>query len=150
MYAQVHGLPYFFTNGSAVLTWDGREERYTFEALEGLDYPTGTLNTEELSFIDNLIAHNFLIVNAEIIPASEVGRRGALRLTLPNSFDLRGSQAALSTLPCWPPPDQPALSNPPAGALERARQKCRETFSDDFVLQNACIEQQEEAYRNRR
>ena len=90
--------------------------------LEGLDYPTGTLNTEELSFIDNLIAHNFLIVNAEIIPASEVGRRGALRLTLPNSFDLRGSQAALSTLPCWPPPDQPALSNPPAGALERARQ----------------------------
>ena len=112
--------------------------------FEGLtNYPTSALNTEELSFIENLIAHNRLTVKTEV-------ERDGRRSQLENSFDLRGSQAAFSRLRCWPPPDQPAPSNPPAGALERARQKCRETFADDFVLQNACIEQQEEAFRNRR
>ena len=132
----------WFPNGSAVLTWDGREEQYTFEAYP---YPSSLLLTRNFSFIENLISHNSLTVEAEFYiedvnvvlrpQQGETHRRGPV-LPLKNTFDLRGSQAALITLSCV--------------ALERARQKCRETFSDDFVLQNVCIEQQEEAFRNRR
>ena len=134
-------LTFFFPNGEALLTWDEREEAlYTFD---GPDYPSIFLLTEDLSFIDNLIGHNRLVVRAEVTV-------GGQRARMESRFDLSGSQAAISTISCWPPPARPAPSNPPSEALERARQKCRETFSDDFVLQNACIEQQEEAYRNRR
>ena len=45
-----------------------------------------------------------------------------------------------------PAPDQ----LPASGGIEAARQRCREQFPDDFVTQNFCIEQQEEAFRNRR
>ena len=138
---RVSDLGFFFPNGKAILTWDEREEvLYTFD---GLDYPSIFLLTEELSFIDNLIAHNRLTVMTEVTVGGQLARMNS-------RFDLSGSQAAISTLSCWPPSARAAPSNPPLEALERARQKCRETFSDDFVLQNACIEQQEEAYRNRR
>ena len=137
---RVSVVPFFFPNGEALLTWDGRVERYTFD---GLDFPSIFLLTEELSFIENLIAHNRLTVMTEVTVEGQ-------RARMESRFDLSGSQAAISTISCWPPPARPAPSNPPSEALERARQKCRETFSDDFVLQNACIEQQEEAYRNRR
>ena len=138
---RVSDLGHFFPNGKAFLTWDEREEvLYTFD---GLDYPSIFLLTEDLSFIDNLIGHNRLAVMTEVTV-------GGQRARMESRFDLSGSQAAISTISCWPPSARPAPSNPPSEALERARQKCRETFSDDFVLQNACIEQQEEAYRNRR
>ena len=152
IHGRVGNIPFFFSNGKAVLTWDEREDVLrTFEGLEGFDYPTIWLLTEDLSFLDNIIGHNRLTVLAEIKIEGQ-------RARMESRFDLSGSQAAFSTLSCWPPPagqltergQAIAPSNPPAGALERARQKCRETFSDDFVLQNLCIEQQEEAYRNRR
>ena len=141
--AKLRYLLYAFPSGTSGLTWDDREEvPYIFEPLG--DFPNSLqLQTRDLSFIEDLLAHNRLTVKTEVV-------RDGQQSQLDISFDLRGSQAALRTLRCWPWPDRPALSNPPAGALERARQKCRETFSDDFVLQNACIEQQEEAYRNRR
>ena len=158
VHAEIQWPMHIFPNGSAVLTWDGREEQYTFEGLESLGYPAIILRTEELSFIENLISHNRLTVKAEMeTHADENGQRD--RSPLDTTFDLSGSQTALSTLSCswtssrpmpswWPSQPAPrALAgawNPPTGALERARQKCRETFSDDFVLQNACIEQQEE------
>ena len=139
IYGRVSAIPFFFPNGEAILTWDGREELYTFD---GLDSPSIFLLTEDLLFIENLIAHNRLTVMTEVTV-------GGQRARMNSRFDLSGSQAAIRTLSCWPPSARPAPSNPPSEALERARQKCRETFSDDFVLQNACIEQQEEAYRNR-
>ena len=144
IYGSVSVIPFSFPNGKAVLTWGEREDVLrTFEGLEGFDYPTILLLTEDLSFLDNIIGHNRLTVSAEV----EIeGRRARME----SRFDLSGSQAAFRTISCWPPSARPAPSNPPSEALERARQKCRETFSDDFVLQNACIEQQEEAYRNRR
>ena len=140
---RVSAIPFSFPNGKAILTWDEREE--VLRTFDGLDYPNIFLLTEDLSFIDDLIAHNRLTVMTQVTVVGE-GQRALMT----SRFDLSGSQAAFRTISCWPPSARPAPSNPPSEALERARQKCRETFSDDFVLQNACIEQQEEAYRNRR
>ena len=99
VHAEIKDPTHLFPNGSAVLTWDGREEQYTFEGLESLGYPAIILRTEELSFIENLISHNRLTVKAEMDTfADENGQRE--RSQLDTTFDLRGSQAALSTLRC--------------------------------------------------
>ena len=112
IYGSVSVIPFSFPNGKAVLTWDEREDVLrTFEGLEGFDYPTILLLTEDLSFLDNIIGHNRLTVSAEV----EIeGRRARME----SRFDLSGSQAAFRTISCWPPPARPAPSNPPSEALE--------------------------------
>ena len=111
IYGGVSVIPFSFPNGKAVLTWDEREDVLrTFEGLEGFDYPTILLLTEDLSFLDNIIGHNRLTVSAEV----EIeGRRARME----SRFDLSGSQAAFRTISCWPPSARPAPSNPPSEAL---------------------------------